>query len=106
MSRATTEGYDEANRKFGTRNKRGDGLTLHVLLFAKLRDVVGAEAVSVDLPAGATIAELRQRLVQAHPTLAPLLERCAIAVDHDFVEDTHPLTEGNEVAIIPPVSGG
>jgi len=81
-------------------------LTLRVLLFAKLRDVVGAESVAVELAPGATIAALRQRLAATHPTLAPLLERCAIAVNHDFVEDSHPLTEGHEVAIIPPVSGG
>lgn len=81
-------------------------MTLRVLLFAKFRDVVGAESVVVELPPGATVAELRQLLVQMDPTLAPLLERCAIAVDHDFVDDTHPLAEGHEVAIIPPVSGG
>ncbi len=81
-------------------------MTLRVLLFAKFRDVVGAESVVVELPPGATVAELRQLLVQMDPTLAPLLERCAIAVDHDFVDDTHPLDEGHEVAIIPPVSGG
>jgi molybdopterin converting factor subunit 1 len=81
-------------------------LTIRVLLFAKLRDAAGAESVAVELPARATVAELRRRLVQAHPAFAPLLDRCAVAVDHDFADDAHPLAEGNEVALIPPVSGG
>ncbi len=81
-------------------------MTLHVLLFAKLRDAAGAESVAVDLTAHATVAELRRRLAEMHPALTPLLERCAVAVDHDFADDSRPLAEGNEVAIIPPVSGG
>lgn len=81
-------------------------MTLRVLLFAKLRDVAGASSVVVDLPTHPTVAELRRCLAQLHPALVPLLDRCAVAVNHDFVDDSHPLDDGHEVAIIPPVSGG
>jgi sulfur-carrier protein len=81
-------------------------LTLRVLLFAKLRDEIGSDATSVELPTGASVAELRRQLAETYPALAPLLAKCAVAVDHDFAEDAHPLAAGNEVAIIPPVSGG
>jgi len=77
-----------------------------VLLFAKLRDAAGADAVAVELPAGGTVADLRRRLGEAHPAVAGLLERSAIAVNHDFADDARPLAPGDEVAVIPPVSGG
>jgi molybdopterin converting factor subunit 1 len=81
-------------------------MTLTVLLFAKLRDAAGSDAVAVELPASGTVADLRRRLDEAYPALAGLLERSAIAVNHDFVDDTRPLAPGDEVAVIPPVSGG
>ncbi len=77
-----------------------------MLLFAKLRDAAGADAVAVELPAGGTVADLRRRLGEAHPAVAGLLERSAIAVNHDFADDARPLAPGDEVAVIPPVSGG
>jgi molybdopterin converting factor subunit 1 len=81
-------------------------LTLTVLLFAKLRDAAGSEAVAVALPAGATVAELRRQLAATYPAVAGLLERSAVAVNHDFADANRPLAAGDEVAIIPPVSGG
>jgi molybdopterin converting factor subunit 1 len=81
-------------------------MTLRVRLFARARDLAGAEALSLELPDGATVADLRRRLVEACPALAPLLPRCALAVDGEFADDALPLTEAAEVAVLPPVSGG
>jgi molybdopterin converting factor subunit 1 len=81
-------------------------MTLTVQLFAAARDLAGSPTVTIELPAGAAIAELRRALAHAHPALANLLSRCRIAVDHDFVEDTAILVPTAEVAVIPPVSGG
>jgi molybdopterin converting factor subunit 1 len=81
-------------------------LTLTVLLFAKLRDAAGADSVPVELPASATVADLRRTLAETYPALAGLLERSAVAVHHDFADADRPLSAGDEVAIIPPVSGG
>jgi molybdopterin converting factor subunit 1 len=81
-------------------------VTLTVLLFAKLRDLAGAEAVAIELPAGATVTDLRRRLAELHPAVAPLLERSAVAVNHDFADHALVLRLGDEVAVIPPVSGG
>lgn len=81
-------------------------MTLTVHLFAKPRDLAGADAVPLDLPDGATVADLRRAIVELHPTLATVLARCAIAVNHDFAPDTATIPPGAEVAIIPPVSGG
>jgi molybdopterin converting factor subunit 1 len=81
-------------------------MTLTVRLFARARDLAGADALSVELPAGATAAELRRRLAAQCPRLAPLLERSALAVDDEFADDAQPLDGAREVALLPPVSGG
>jgi molybdopterin converting factor subunit 1 len=81
-------------------------MTLTVHLFAAAREAAGTAALAVELPAGATIADLRAAVAAAVPAAAGLLARSAVAVNHDFAEDVRRLTAGDEVAIIPPVSGG
>jgi molybdopterin converting factor subunit 1 len=81
-------------------------MNVRVRLFARARDLAGAGAVVVELPDGATVADLRRRLGEAHPRLAPLLSRSAFAVDDAFAGDDQALHAGSEVALLPPVSGG
>ena len=71
-------------------------MTVTVLLFAHLRDRLGP-SVTVELPAGATVADLRARLP---------IEGCQVAVNLAFAEDADVIPDGAEVAVIPPVSGG
>ena len=77
-----------------------------VRLFARARDLVGAERVTVALPAGATVGDLRRRLAADYPALTPLLARSALAVAGEFARDADLLPAGAEVALLPPVSGG
>lgn len=77
-----------------------------VRLFARARDLAGADAVRIELPDGATVADLRRRLSTDYPALAGLLERSAIAVENDFAEDSRVLPANTEAALLPPVSGG
>lgn len=86
------------NVGFGMRNEDGSGLGTSVLLFAHLRETHGP-AVTVELPAGATVADLRRRL----PFDAA---GCRIAVNLAFADDADVIPAGAEVAVIPPVSGG
>lgn len=81
-------------------------MMVHVRLFARARDLAGSDALCVQLPEGATVADLRRRLATDCPALAPLLERSALAVENEFAEDTHVLSANAEVALLPPVSGG
>jgi molybdopterin converting factor subunit 1 len=81
-------------------------MTLTVRLFARARDLAGAGMLSVELPEGATVADLRRRLAEMRPALAALLPRCAVAVDQDFAEDGRSLDGVREAALLPPVSGG
>ena len=77
-----------------------------VLLFAKLRELADADTLRVQLPEGSTLADLRTTIAATYPALAPLLARCAIAVNQDFAHDTLTLKPTDEIALIPPVSGG
>ena len=74
-----------------------------VKLFAQLRDHFAAECVAVEAH---TVAGLRLALNALCPPAAPLITRSRVAVNLAFVEDDHAVTPADEVALIPPVSGG
>jgi molybdopterin converting factor subunit 1 len=77
-----------------------------VRLFAGLHDLVGHREVELELAEGATVADLRDQLVSQYPAVAPLMNTLVCAVDEDFVSNDHRLSPGDQVALIPPVSGG
>jgi molybdopterin synthase catalytic subunit len=79
---------------------------VHVRLFAALRDVVGASSIWIDLPHGALAEELVDELARRHPRFAPYREHTMIAVQGTFLQEDAKLHEGDEVALMPPVSGG
>ncbi len=81
-------------------------MRIRVRFFAGAREIVAADEVSVDLPAGSTAGDLRAALQARHPQLAPLLRHSMLAVNLAFVRDDFTLPEDGEVAVIPPVSGG
>ena len=81
-------------------------MMLRVRLFARARDLAATDTISVELPAGATVADLRRRLGCECPALVPLLARSAVAVNEEFAGDDQAIGPGAEVALLPPVSGG
>ena len=81
-------------------------MLVHVRLFARARDLAAADVLHIELPDGATVADLRCRLAADHPPLAALLERSALAVEDEFAADSLVLSTDTEVALLPPVSGG
>ncbi|NVB42755.1 molybdopterin converting factor subunit 1 [Pseudenhygromyxa sp. WMMC2535] len=82
--------------------------TLTILLFAGLRQRAGTDALSLPLagPGAVTVAALRRQIAAAHPDLAADLNHCRVAVDQAFVDEDAEVRAGQEVALIPPVSGG
>jgi molybdopterin synthase catalytic subunit/molybdopterin converting factor small subunit len=74
--------------------------------FAALRDALGAVRVTVELPEGATGADLKANLARTHPRWSDLIAACRLVQDVDFIAETAPLRDGSTVALIPPVSGG
>ena len=79
-------------------------MRVEVLLFGSLREAVGAKELSVELPDGASVAALRARLAVSHAPFARA--RLRVAVNRSFCEEGAALADGDEVAFLPPVSGG
>ena len=78
-----------------------------VLFFATLREASGIKATEIELPSGATVADLKQALAQRFPDLAPHLPNAIVAFDYAYAFDEDALpNEDGEVALFPPVSGG
>ena len=81
-------------------------MTVQVLLFAGLGQLIGRNRVEAELKDGATYAELKERLASEHPTAAPLIRASRIAAGGEFVAAADPVDPQQELALIPPVSGG
>ena len=77
-----------------------------IRFFASARDLAGCESVERALPAGSTIARLRMDIAAEFPSLASLLRHSMLAVGREYAADAAALADGDEVAVIPPVSGG
>jgi molybdopterin converting factor subunit 1 len=79
---------------------------IEVKLFAAARQAAGAENVEVDLPEGATVADLRRALGERFPGARTVLSHAMFAIDMEYVNDNAGLRPHTEIACIPPVSGG
>jgi molybdopterin converting factor subunit 1 len=79
---------------------------VEIRLFAVARQIAGADSIKVDLPEGATVAELRATIATRHPELAVVLRHAMFAVNTDYAADDAVIPPRAEVACIPPVSGG
>jgi molybdopterin converting factor subunit 1 len=81
-------------------------LSVQALFFAAYRDLLGTKAVSVDLPDGATVADLGAELRGRGAPFDALPAEPAVAVNRTYALHDEPLSAGDEVAFIPPVAGG
>ncbi|MCB9851080.1 MAG: MoaD/ThiS family protein [Phycisphaerales bacterium] len=79
---------------------------VEVLMFGPVGDLTCASSLTQTLADGACIDALATELVERFPKLADRLPSVRFAVNRTFVERTHQLCDGDEVALIPPVSGG
>jgi MoaE-MoaD fusion protein len=81
-------------------------MLVKVLLFALYREAVGRRGVEMDLAPGATVGDAWNALVDEYPVMREHGESIAFALNGRYTEREHSLTEGDELALIPPVSGG
>lgn len=77
-----------------------------VRLFARLRDLAGAGELVRELPAPATVAAVWEALVREMPALSQYESTMSVAVNAEYAKMTAPVADGDEVAFLPPVSGG
>ena len=81
-------------------------ISITVKLFAAYQEAYGQPELTLELPPTATAAAVRDRLIAEHPELAPWRDLTRFGVNLQFVEPDTPLQSGDEVVLIPPVSGG
>ena len=81
-------------------------MTITVKLFAILRERAATPELRIELPATATVAAAREALGQRVPAIRDYLPRVAWAVNRAYVPVETELHDGDELAVIPPVSGG
>jgi molybdopterin synthase catalytic subunit len=79
---------------------------IRVRLFAIQRELAGTREVALDLPDGATVADAWRGLVALHPALEPGRASVRFARNGAYADESTALSDGDEVAMIPPVSGG
>jgi molybdopterin converting factor small subunit len=81
-------------------------IAVKVLFFGRLREIVGLSEVSMDLSDGSPIDVVFARFVSTHPELADFRASLVASRNREFAPWTAPLHCGDEVAFLPPVSGG
>jgi molybdopterin converting factor subunit 1 len=81
-------------------------MLVSVRLFARLREIAGTAECSVEVPAGSSAGDVWTALVARHPGLDGYASSISCAVNEEYARLTALLKEGDEVAFLPPVSGG
>jgi molybdopterin synthase catalytic subunit len=81
-------------------------MTVTVKLFAILKDRAGTGELALELPPGATVARAGEAIGERLPAIRGFLPRVAYAVNRSYAKPDAPLSDGDELAVIPPVSGG
>jgi molybdopterin converting factor subunit 1 len=81
-------------------------MSVTVRLFARLREVAGSGELTRDLPPDATVAGVWDRLVSDYPAMQPYQPSLSCAVNAEYARFKTPVADGDEIAFLPPVSGG
>ena len=81
-------------------------MKIRVRLFASFREAAGGGTLAWDAPEGSTVSEVVAALRDRYPGLGPAAEKALLAVNQEYVGGDLRLRDGDELALIPPVSGG
>lgn len=77
-----------------------------VRLFARLRELAGASELGREVPDGSTAADVWNGLTREFPPLADYTKAISVAVNEDYARLTTSVRDGDDIAFLPPVSGG
>jgi molybdopterin converting factor subunit 1 len=81
-------------------------MRVNVRLFARLRQLVGNAELSCEVPAGSRVADVWERLAQQYPAIAGHGRSVSAALNAEYARMETPVGDGDEIAFLPPVSGG
>ena len=81
-------------------------MQVKLLFFASLKDIVGSRQLDLDVPSGATVNDLLERLESRYPGLRRYRSIVLTSLNEEYVDRHAVVSDGDEVALFPPVSGG
>ncbi len=81
-------------------------MTIRLLAFATASDAIGGDQIEIEITSPTTVGSLKRDLEERYPALGPLWQRLAVAINGQIATDSDPVTDGDEIALLPPVSGG
>lgn len=81
-------------------------ITVRVILFAVIRDLVGKESFALSVPVDSTVGAVIELLIAQYPKIHEWKHHVRVAVNQEYVSFDYLLHEQDEVVLIPPVSGG
>ena len=81
-------------------------MKIRIKLFASVREIIGQKELILEVPDGMTASALPQQLATQYPRLRTLVSFLKVAVNQEYADGARVLAEGDEVALLPPVSGG
>ncbi|RMF97443.1 MAG: molybdopterin converting factor subunit 1 [Candidatus Schekmanbacteria bacterium] len=81
-------------------------MTLKILYFAAIREKLGKKSEEITAREGETVGDLMKRLSEKYEIVAQMEKTLMVAVNKEYRDNSYLLKDGDEVALIPPVSGG
>ena len=81
-------------------------MNIEVKLFAAARQAANQETLSIEIAEGTTVQQLKVELGQHFPDLKSMLDHLLVAIDTEYAGEDQVLQAGQDIALIPPVSGG
>ncbi len=81
-------------------------MQVHVLYFGVLKDILRRDRERIDLAGPASVGALLSEIRTQQPGNERLWNSVAVAVNHEYAQHDRMLHDGDEVAVLPPVSGG
>ena len=81
-------------------------MQVQIRLFARYRELAGASSLALEVPDNSTALDVFDRLAERYPDMQPMRAATLMAIDREFVKPGTELRPGEELALMPPVSGG
>ncbi|HLG71925.1 MAG TPA: MoaD/ThiS family protein [Chloroflexota bacterium] len=81
-------------------------MNVQVRLFARYRELAGTGSIELDVPANSTALDVFDRVAERFPEMQPMRGSTLMAIDAEFVRPETELRDGEELVLMPPVSGG
>ncbi len=81
-------------------------MLVHIRLFARYRELAGCPSLDIEVPSHSTAGDAFSQVAERFPQMRPMRASTLFAINAEFVKPTVELRDGEELALMPPVSGG